>query len=121
MIVMALMIAAQTCYFLYWCLIGSWCNPRRNTRLEKDWINNISLQHPELDFDVIEGELANGIQKIVDNLNTHKLINTQYKAISWYGQDTIHYKSNGSNASWNDDAEKVIGRVMKWTLLMERL
>ena len=81
-----------------------------NIDASKQFLDNLFRDHPDLDFDSVEDNLAVGVQRIVDNLNKVHLRTTSYEAVSWYGSQNVHHSRNGggSNASWDRDEVKYV-------------
>ena len=92
---------------LYLCCIDCF---KKNNDPESGikFLDNLSLQHPDLDFDVIEEDIGIGIQKICDNLNNIHLKNTSLIASYHLGLETVHYPRQGSTDSKNEEEANYI-------------
>jgi len=79
---------------------------RKNTIDEgRQFLDELFRDHPDLDFDSVEENIAVGVQHIVDNLNKVHLCNTSYEAVSWFGSQNVHYDRDQSNPKGWDRAE----------------
>ena len=73
------------------------------------FLDDLFRDHPDLDFDSVEENIAVGVQNIVDNLNKFHLCNTPYEAVSWYGSQNVHRDRDQSNPKeWDRDELKYL-------------
>ena len=71
----------------------------------RQFLDNLFRDHPDLDFDSVEVNLAVGVQNIVENLNKVHLRNTPYEAVSWYGSKNVHHRKMNKNEPAYDREE----------------
>ena len=82
--------------------------PKRGTSAEIEWIQSIAIDNPQLDFDKIEDDLVSGIEKIVDKLNDIHLKNLPYRALPFFGQETVRIRDNNSYDYDSEEGRYVI-------------
>jgi len=82
--------------------------PKRGSSAEIEWIQSIAISNPELNFDKIEDDLARGIEKIVDNLNNVHLKDLPYRAVPFFGQETVRIRDNNSYDYDSEEGRYVI-------------
>ena len=93
-------------FIFYLCCID--CSKKNDPENGIKFLDDLSLQHPDLDFDVIEEDIAIGIQKICDDLNRTHLKNTSLIASYHLGLETVHYPRQGSTDSKNEEEANYI-------------
>ena len=88
--------------------------PKRGSSAEIEWIQSITIGNPELDFDKIEDDLVCGIEKIVKELNDVHLNDLPYRALPFFGQETVRIRDNNSYDYDSEEGRYVILFVNKY-------